>query len=236
MAEQGWVGIDGRTWRYEDGHVRFFLLAGDEEALLVDSGDACHTAREQAEELLASEGLDLPLSLINTHADGDHTASNPEFEEFYMSPAELVNYRHPCTPQQVIAVFDGDVIELGGRDVEVVGIPGHTPGSIGLLDVASGMLFSGDPIQTGDIYMFGTMRNMVGYVLGLRALEPVLEDVTSIWPSHASCPVETSLAAQLADAAERILRGEVPYELREMHGTRVRAHDVGIATFLCDDE
>lgn len=236
MAEQGWVRIDMRSWRYEDGHVRFFLLAGDEEALLVDSGDACRTAREQAEELLASEGLDLPLSLINTHADDDHVASNHEFECFYMSPAELVNLKMPHTPDQVIPVFDGDIIDLGGRELEVVGIPGHTPGSIGILDDAAGLLFSGDPIQDGEIYMFGPMRDMCGYVLSLEMLDPVLEDVTAIYPSHGSCPVSCDLVPQLAQAARQIMAGELPFRREERHGHKIRVYDVGVATFLCDDE
>jgi glyoxylase-like metal-dependent hydrolase (beta-lactamase superfamily II) len=41
-------------------------------------------------------------------------------------------------------VSDGDVIDLGGRQVEVLHVPGHTPGSIALWEAATGLLFSGD--------------------------------------------------------------------------------------------
>ena len=32
------VKIDGQTWSFEESGVRFFLLAGSERALLIDSG------------------------------------------------------------------------------------------------------------------------------------------------------------------------------------------------------
>lgn len=41
-------------------------------------------------------------------------------------------------------VADGDVIDLGDRRLEVLHIPGHTPGSIALWEPATGLLFSGD--------------------------------------------------------------------------------------------
>ena len=44
------------------------------------------------------------------------------------------------------ALVEGEVIDLGDRHFEVLHLPGHTPGSIGLWDAASGTLFSGDAI------------------------------------------------------------------------------------------
>ena len=48
-------------------------------------------------------------------------------------------------------VADGDVIELGDRAFEVLHLPGHSPGSIGLWEKASGVLFSGDAIYDGEL-------------------------------------------------------------------------------------
>lgn len=50
----------------------------------------------------------------------------------------------PCRPTRLID--EGDVIDLGDRRFEVLHLPGHTPGSIGLWDEASGTLFSGDTV------------------------------------------------------------------------------------------
>ena len=54
------IRIDNRTWSIEDGFVRCFLIAGNEKALLVDSGVSGDGARAAAESLTK-----LPLELIN---------------------------------------------------------------------------------------------------------------------------------------------------------------------------
>lgn len=62
------VKISENTWRIEDEGVRFFLLAGETKALLIDSGMQIHNAKELAQELVS-----LPVELLNTHADPGHT-------------------------------------------------------------------------------------------------------------------------------------------------------------------
>lgn len=231
MANENWVKIDERTWRYEDRGVRFFLLTGDSQALLLDSGMTTPNARELAEEL-----TDLPLSLLNTHADRDHVAGNAAFERIYISPCELV---HPqlstLTSAQVNPVWDGDVIDLGNRELEAIALPGHTPGSMALLDRASGMLFSGDPIQrNGRIFMFGAMRSIPAYIHSLKRLRTRADQITSIWPCHADCPIDVGVIDELIAGAEAIERGEVAYSMAEMHGTPIREYDIGVSTLLCD--
>jgi glyoxylase-like metal-dependent hydrolase (beta-lactamase superfamily II) len=46
---------------------------------------------------------------------------------------------------------EGDVIDLGDRAFEVLHLPGHSPGSIGLWDAVSGTLFSGDAVYDGPL-------------------------------------------------------------------------------------
>ncbi|MBR2682987.1 MAG: MBL fold metallo-hydrolase [Atopobiaceae bacterium] len=230
MAE-GWVSIDHRTWRYEDDGVRFFLLTGSARALLIDSGMHVHTARE-----LATELTNLPLSLFNTHCDRDHTGSNDEFDEVWVSLSELVHPSAPRDSRIVRPVWDGDIIDLGNRRLEAIALPGHTPGSMALLDLDSGMLFSGDPIQRdGRIYMFGAMRSLAAYIHSLRRLQKREAEITSIWPSHATCPVDTQVIGELIAGAEAIERGEVPYEPDVVHGIPIRAYDAGPSILLCDD-
>jgi len=48
-------------------------------------------------------------------------------------------------------VTEGDVVDLGDRRFEVLHLPGHSPGSIGLWEAASGTLFSGDAIYDGPL-------------------------------------------------------------------------------------
>jgi glyoxylase-like metal-dependent hydrolase (beta-lactamase superfamily II) len=45
---------------------------------------------------------------------------------------------------------DGDVIDLGDRVFQIIHIPGHSPGSIGLFEPATGILFSSDVVHNGE--------------------------------------------------------------------------------------
>lgn len=235
MSDQttaSWIPIDDRTWRYEDGGVRFFLLVGTTDALLVDSGMTVHNARELAEQI-----TDLPIALFNTHCDRDHVGSNEQFDEVLVSPMELVHPEAPHDSRKVAPVWDGDVIELGDREVEAIALPGHTPGSMALLDLDSGMLFSGDPIQRdGRIYMFGPMRSLAAYIHSLRRLQERADEISSIWPCHAACPVDVETIDELIAGAEAIEKGKAPYTMGDAHGTPIREYDVGVSILLCDAE
>jgi glyoxylase-like metal-dependent hydrolase (beta-lactamase superfamily II) len=46
---------------------------------------------------------------------------------------------------------DGDIVDLGDRHFEVIHLPGHSPGGIGLWEAATGTLFSGDTIYDGPL-------------------------------------------------------------------------------------
>jgi len=48
-------------------------------------------------------------------------------------------------------VEEGDVVDIGNRHFEVLHLPGHSPGGIGLWEKASGTLFSGDAIYDGPL-------------------------------------------------------------------------------------
>ena len=187
------IQMNENTWRIEDGGVRFFLLTGTEKALLIDSGMMIQNAKEIAESL-----TDLPISLLNTHADRDHIGSNEEFASFYMHLAEEPLYRRSGKPGTIIPVQEGDTIDLGQRKLEIIDLPGHTPGSIGVLDVAARVLISGDPIQRhGKIFMFGQHRNMEAYIESLERRCFAMERWT-FWPgrwmeSRKRCSAKKSL-------------------------------------------
>ncbi len=57
--------------------------------------------------------------------------------------------RIPAPPTQILV--EGDVIDLGDRAFEVLHLPGHSPGSIGLWDAANQLLFSGDAVYDGPL-------------------------------------------------------------------------------------
>ena len=223
------IPINRDSWRIEDNGVRFFLLTGTDRALLVDSGRNVTCARQIAEALTS-----LPLSLINTHADGDHVACNGQFEAFYMHPAEEPNYRRGTRSGTILPVREGDYLDLGGRTLEIIHLPGHTPGSIALLDTENRVLISGDPIQDGRIFMFGRYRNLPLYISSLDHLQNWKGRFDEIWPSHASFPVYPDLIEKLRDGAQAILEGRIPGHPEEVYGNEIRSFNLGFATFLCE--
>ena len=224
------IQMNPNTWRIEDGGVRFFLLTGSEKALLIDSGMNVSNARDIAAGLTG-----LPISLLNTHADRDHIGSNGQFAEFYMHPAEEPLYRRSGKPGTIIPIREGDVLDLGGRELRILELPGHTPGSIAVLDVKNQVLISGDPIQRrGRIFMFGSHRNMEDYIRSLEHLEAYLDQFDEIWPSHAELPVPLETIRQLHDGAQAILKGEIPGTAAEMFGTPITEYDLGFCVLLCD--
>ena len=223
------------TWSISDGHVRMFLLTGVEKALVIDSGISGVDLRD-----IAGKITHLPLKLLNTHADRDHIAGNDAFEEFYMHPSEaMIYYNLNKGKGKMLPVFDGDVIDLGDRQLEVVHVPGHTPGSITVLDRNERCLIGGDPIQAdGEIYMFGLHRDLHSYAAGLARLMKRVDDFDGIYPSHGRLYVGKEVIPQLITGAEAIIAGEtVPFEERDMFGNKmIRAYDIGVSRFLCKGE
>lgn len=98
--------------------------------------------------------------LLNTHGDGDHTSGTAGFSEIYIHALDYlkceIGTRFPKTA--LAEIKDGDVIDLGDRSLKIIHIPGHTSGSVAILDVKKRVLFAGDSVQKGHIYMFGSKR------------------------------------------------------------------------------
>ena len=63
---------------------------------------------------------------------------------------DLDGYRVlPARPSRIVE--EGDTVDLGGRRFEILHLPGHSPGGIGLWEAATGTLFSGDAIYDGPL-------------------------------------------------------------------------------------
>ncbi len=218
------------TWSIEDGGVRFFLLTGTEKALLIDSGMNIRNAKE-----IASGITTHPVSLLNTHADRDHIGSNSQFTSCYMHPAEMPLYRESGNQNEVIPIREGDIINLGNRELRIIHLPGHTPGSIAVLDVQHRVLISGDPIQAhGRIFMFGSHRNMRDYITSMEHLETYRNQIDEIWPSHADIPVSPDIIGKLREGAGEILKGNIEGRPVEFFGQEIMLYDLGFCMFLCD--
>jgi glyoxylase-like metal-dependent hydrolase (beta-lactamase superfamily II) len=105
--------------------------------------------------------LDPPLtSLSPREAWGDQaladlSASGYDLDDPWFVTAVPAGFAVESFRQQPCAAVHplqaGDVVDLGDRAFEVLHLPGHSPGSIGLWDAASGTLFSGDAIYDGPL-------------------------------------------------------------------------------------
>lgn len=222
--------LNDSTWQIDDGGVRFFLLSGEKRALLIDSGMTVQNADEIAAGLTA-----VPISLLTTHADPDHIGSADKFDGFYMHPAEATNYYKSQRRKGTFTpIWDGEIIDLGGRELEIIHMPGHTPGSVTVLDRAGRAVYGGDPVQDGSIFMFGAQRELHAYVASIRRLENQSGRFDLIYPSHGTCPLTPDIIPALRIGAERILSGELRGNVVDFHGSRIRRIDAGAATFLCD--
>ena len=71
-------------------------------------------------------------------------------------------------PETLHYIEDGDVIDLGDRPVEVIGTPGHTPGSISFLDRKTRVLFSGDACNVNLLLPWGNVSDALGGLYKLR--------------------------------------------------------------------
>lgn len=152
-----------------------------------------------------------------------------------MHPDDEPHYRKSGGKGRIIPVREGDTLDLGGRELKIIHLPGHTAGSIAVLDMSRRVLISGDPIQEhGRIFMFGEHRNMQDYIASLEHLKSWTDEFDEIWPSHADIPVKSELIGKLHDGAQRIMDGAVGGKPEEFHGHEIVAYDLGFTTILCD--
>ena len=196
-------------FQINEGSVRCFLCVGSERAMLIDSGYGKGNLKAFVETL-----TDKPILLVNTHADGDHTGCNASFGETRMHPSEFEYYnsKTPDHGMKLIPLWEGEVIDLGGVKYEVVLIPGHTPGSIALLDRENRLLFGGDSLQKGSILMFGPNRNLHAYIASMEKLQAMSDSFDKIIPSHNRQDVYADVIPMLIDGAKKLLAGELTAE------------------------
>jgi hydroxyacylglutathione hydrolase len=146
-----------KTVNYEAPFL--YLLFGNERALLLDTGATSDPAlfplRATVNGLLADwlaahprEGYELVVA--HSHGHGDHVAGDGQFADLTVVPADvdaLKSYFGITDWPSEVVRFD-----LGGRVLDIVGIPGHHKASIAIHDPWSGFLLTGDTVLRGRLY------------------------------------------------------------------------------------
>lgn len=253
--------IDSRTWHIDELDASMYLLTGETSALLIDTAYGAGDLREMVRSL-----TDLPYRVIVTHAHPDHIGGVGYFSDVYVHRADLaplamttteqicrtvrelvgneIDHTHPMVPySRFHIVREGDVFDLGGRVLRVVEVPGHSMGSIALVDEANDAVFSGDACNPNQLLSlprelrhiltpgtaFSSVRVMLDSLKRIRALP-----VTRIFTGHLHeldfHPASMSLADHLIECCERILSGTVLPGMIEVSATE---KDPGFQCVAC---
>jgi len=146
------------------------LIIGNQRAALIDTGLGLADLRK-----FVAQFTSLPVIVLNTHGHLDHVGANQLFDmsyiaredeatmlaatrtdrlkayaEFMAGNSQMIEFaNHNMVADKPFKhgyVKDGDRIDLGGIEVEVIGFPGHTPGSVAYVERQHRIAFTGDSL------------------------------------------------------------------------------------------
>ncbi len=220
------------TWCISDhGSDNIYLAEGTEKALLIDTGLGVAKLNTFIKTLTS-----LPVIVVNTHGHPDHAGGNYQFKSVYAHPLEFEIIKQTGTEEsrkrmsrnmvrgapaadmvpmeevlkmpaaELLPVKDGQVFDLGGRRIEVITTPGHTPGEIVLLDPAKRIVFSGDNDNVLVWLFLPTCTPLEVYLESLKKLQKRGGEFDTIMPGH-GLPLPGRFVGEQITCVERILDG-----------------------------
>ena len=114
-------------------------------------------------------------------------------------------------------VHDGEHVDLGGRDLEILFTPGHTPDSLSLLDRGNGLLLTGDTFYEGPIYLFTPETDFATYTRSVSRLAQLAPRLKLLLPAH-NVPVASPDSLVRLDAAvKKVQSGSAKFVVTEGH-------------------
>src|SRR6202035_2549303 len=186
-----------------------YLILGETRALLFDTGMGISDIKK-----VTSELTKLPIVVLNSHTHDDHVGGNWQFDTVYAMDTEFTrtnakgsreDAQAEITPDQICGdlpksfdakayatkpwrisrfLHDGDTIDLGGRTIEVLATPGHTPDAICILDRANGLLFTGDTYYPAPIWLFRPETDLAAYEKSIARLAALAPEVKTVLGAH----------------------------------------------------
>lgn len=176
--------IDDHTW-VGTGHVMYneglYLVEGTDKAVLIDAG----TNIKDLDKIIATI-TNKPVMLVATHVHPDHTGTSIDnFPELFINPADTVGIAlfMPNYKGKVSFLKDGQVIDLGGRKIDVVFTPAHTPGSTTFVDKKAGYGFSGDSFGSGNLLLSLDFSTLIATCEKMSSLMAKY-GITKLYPGH----------------------------------------------------
>jgi len=218
--------------QYEE--VISFLILGERRALMFDTGLGIGDIKRVVLKLTS-----LPIVVLNSHTHNDHVGDNWEFSEIYgmdtdftrinakgssvdaqaelasgsicgQLPAGFDAKSYATRPFHINRwIHDGDTVDLGGRLLEVISTPGHTPDAICLLDRKNGLLFTGDNFYAGPIWLYRPETDVDAYVHSVERIAALVPQLHLLIPSHNVPVADPSQLPKLVVAIRKVLAGTV---------------------------
>lgn len=97
-------------------------------------------------------------------------------------------------------------LDLGERTIQVIATPGHTPGSVCLLDCERRQLFSGDTVcAEGVLLQLNHSCAVEVFRRSLLGLKSVSDRFDLIWPAHHQLPLDHSWIDEYITCADQII-------------------------------
>lgn len=223
---------------YQFEEALMYLVAGTERAVLIDTGTGIGRLDEVVAQLTDlpvevinthehydhvggnyrfanTAAFDDPAALKRL-ADGRTAESMARYktDEYVIRPYpdgfDVAAWHIPSTvPTRLL--HDGDFIDLGGRVLEVIHIPGHSPGSIALLDRDNRVLFTGDHFFPGPLYCHADDVEIEKYVASNQKLADMVDLYDHVLSGHNDPWVEAEVIPRVSQAFETIFTGGGEY-------------------------
>lgn len=228
-----------------------YLVEGLERALLIDSLCGVGSLKAYVEAL-----TELPVMVALTHAHGDHCGGAWEYEECYLHPDDLPLFYSqkqtssqnrfnfvsasplvkegyvtmgdvvPARPIKTYPIYEGDVFDLGGVELEVISVPGHSYGTVVFLDRAKRLIFSGDACNIRTIIGHFGATTVEEYRNSLLHFKTHAENFDICYGGHGFYPVKNTVIDEAITLCNQIMAGtddHVPAETLTVKGSFLAA-------------
>ncbi|QRX63527.1 MBL fold metallo-hydrolase [Dysgonomonadaceae bacterium zrk40] len=203
IDEHTWVGSGNQMFQES-----LYLVEGNDKAILIDAG----TNIKNLDKIIASI-TDKPVTLVATHVHPDHTGPSINcFPEIYINPGDTVlistfmsDYRG-----EVKYLQDGEILELGNRQLEVVFTPGHTPGSTTFIDNEASYGFSGDSFGSSLLLLTVDFSTFIATCEKICAIMEA-QKINYLFPGHYNNHNAETLVKlkDMASLSHRVLFGDI---------------------------
>lgn len=205
--------LEKNMWVVETSDkTTMYIVEGSKKAMLVDTGTKCEKL-DSVVKLITKK----PLVVMVTHIHPDHAGNIKYFDQIYFHPGDTVLMRMMKVAYngKINYVSDGEKFDLGGTTIEALFTPGHTPGSIVLLDRKAGNCYSGDAFGSGQVWMqLQPHVSMAIYAQSCRTMEALMDrGITKIYCGHypyVKKAFDKTYITEMRQLAEELSKGTAP--------------------------